>query len=116
MKLSYIFSLLPLVAANDGYLYEDRHHLRRALTAEGVGESCNHDTEAAASAACSDVQCDTDYQCATSCGVWTSDSCPAGHWCAKCEPNPNPPSNDYEVMETGDGWEDVDGGYILEEE
>ena len=29
MKLSYIFSLLPLVAANDGYLYEGRHHLRR---------------------------------------------------------------------------------------
>ena len=114
MKLSYIFSLLPLVAANDGYLFEDRHHLRRALTAESVGESCGH---ASASAACSSVNCSSNEICATSCSVW-ADTCPAGDWCARCVPNTQA-SNDYELMETGDGdgWEDVDGeDYIVEEE
>ena len=116
MKLSYIFSLLPLVAANDGYLYEDRHHLRRALTAEaeGVQRSCGYNTRAEAeeSAAC---VCSTDYHCVTSCGHdcgW----CSCTDWCASCVEN-TAASNDYEMVETGDGWEeDVDGDYILEEE
>lgn len=112
MKLSYIFSLLPLVTANDGYLYEDRHHLRRALTAEGVG-SCSYQSEAEAKTACEDVQCASDKICKASCGTWA----PCQSWCTECVPNSNnPASNDYEMVETGDGWEDVDGDYILEEE
>jgi len=92
MKLSSIFSLLPLVAANDGYLYEGRHHLRRALTTEGVGESCNADTQltrAEASAACSDVQCASNEHCETVCKEYNplAPGCPCDAYCPECIPN-----------------------------
>ena len=109
MKLSYIFSLLPLVAANDGYLFEDhRHHLRRALTAEGVGCECN-----SCSASCA-PRCSEEKHCAELCpGESIHTQCDNAKKCATCVSFDD---SNYEVMETGDGWEDVDGDYILEKE
>jgi hypothetical protein len=112
MKLSYIFSLLPLVAANDGYLFEDRRHLRRALTAEGV-QGCGHGTK---EAACSSANCSSNERCVASCSYTPEGWDPCNDWCPECVPHSDL-SNDYEMVEMGDGWEeDVDGDYILEEE
>ena len=91
--------------------------LRRALTAEGVGE-CASGCELR-------VGCSSESDCAPACGSgktcqvvgctgWTGDE----GCCATCVPGSDlsTDSNDYEMVKTGDGWEDVDGDYILEKE
>jgi hypothetical protein len=134
MKLSYIFSLLPLVAAHDGYLYDspteaNRHHLRRALTGEGSQlnpNGCVPGISAFKNAGCVACPCSgtcpttcmhgcrEKFVCTSNCGICAA--APIGYYCWKCASSAA--SNDYnEVMDAGDGWEDepLDGS-ILEEE